>query len=90
MSTEIKDGGAVYPVVTKAEARTEYIENERYVHVTTFTNVGGMTLRDWLAGQALSGLLCNDAEVFIRDANRSTRIAYRIADAMLAAREVRP
>jgi len=46
--------------------------------------VPGMSLRDWFAGQALSGLLVTSREtsvsVYVKD-------AYNIADAMLAERE---
>lgn len=50
---------------------------------------GGMTLRDWFAGQALAGLAVNTAEA---DDLQWTKehgpiAAYEIADAMLAARE---
>jgi len=54
----------------------------------------GMTLRDWFAGQALSGLLAEpqpeDGEPELgvgRDyAAKAAQAAYRIADAMLAER----
>lgn len=51
---------------------------------------GGMTLRDWFAGQALMGLLaCGEAHN--EDTSPVTAAAsYYIADAMLAAREVQP
>ena len=42
----------------------------------------GMTLRDWFAGQALAGMLAAS----MREDNLSNR-AYRLADAMIAARE---
>lgn len=45
----------------------------------------GMTLRDWFAGQALAGLL-GDPERDMEDF-RWGRLAYRIADGALAARE---
>ena len=59
----------------------------------------GMTLRDWFAGQALAGILAHDASIdsampteSIRDTlTRTVECwairSYRIADAMLKARE---
>lgn len=54
----------------------------------------GMTLRDWFAGMALQGDLAGETEHFRTEAtNKHTREenlainAYRIADAMLKARE---
>ena len=49
-----------------------------------WTTKGGMTLRDWFAGQALAGMLArgttnDDAEVAVE--------AYSLADAMLEARK---
>lgn len=41
----------------------------------------GMTLRDYFAGQALVG--------FMVGTNEPAKVAYEIADAMLAAREVK-
>lgn len=49
----------------------------------------GMTLRDWFAGQALAGLMVRYDEhpntVF-----ECAKYAYEAADAMIAAREVKP
>jgi hypothetical protein len=46
----------------------------------------GMTLRDWFAGQALAGMLANP-DSWTGDRGVT---AYRYADAMLRAREVKP
>ena len=46
----------------------------------------GMTLRDWFAGQALANKFTEDET---SDENVA-RWAYRVADAMLAAREAKP
>jgi hypothetical protein len=48
----------------------------------------GMTLRDWFASQALAGLLRDGIDVF--DINVTANDAYKMADAMLRAREVKP
>lgn len=84
-SKKIDDGGPAFPC-----------NNEQFTHGNP--NVGnawsGLSLRDWLAGQALAGMLAmpehengnfhnNCGEAFIGPA----RYAYRMADAMLAARK---
>jgi len=48
----------------------------------------GMTLRDWFAGQALAGLLRDGIDVF--GVYATANDAYKMADAMLKAREVKP
>lgn len=52
--------------------------------------VPSMTLRDWFAGQAMQGLLaCGEADNE-HTSSVTAAASYRIADAMLAAREVKP
>jgi hypothetical protein len=46
----------------------------------------GMSLRDWFAGQALSGQLANRYQDQCSEGQHARR-AYDIADAMLAARD---
>ena len=53
---------------------------------------GGMTLRDWFAGQALAGVLANPAEGSwgTNEAPNAATNAYQMADAMLARRAKEP
>lgn len=46
----------------------------------------GMSLRDWFAGQALAGLLAHRVLKFNTE-DMAARVAYKFADAMLAARK---
>jgi len=60
--------------------------------VTFAADAKGMTLRDWMAGQAIAGLttlLPVDSKLddHMRRIDTLARNAYRIADAMLKARE---
>jgi len=51
------------------------------------TQEHGMELRDWFAGLAMQGLISNEGDTYdFRKTN--AEIAYRIADAMLKAREI--
>lgn len=53
-------------------------------------STGGLTLRDYFAGQALSGLLANpnyEGQAFSYRAGSIEADSYYIADAMLKARE---
>ena len=47
----------------------------------------GMTLRDWFAGQALAGCMAAEAPDVIYEEQGVAKRAYRIADAMLSARQ---
>jgi hypothetical protein len=55
------------------------------------TRCDGMSLRDWLAGQAIGGLITGRDWSFIPDAHEKmtawARAAYSVADEMLAERE---
>lgn len=77
-----QDGGPAFPVP----------QNENFV---ASDSGPGMSLRDWFAGQALTGYLANEhgayavvkASASPDDANRRFAItAYDLADAMLAER----
>ncbi len=71
----IDDGGPAFPVTHSGGVAGIPAENTTHF---------GMTLRDWFAGQALAGMLTatNDAPI-----TAYARDAYRMADAMLAARK---
>lgn len=76
----VNDGGPAFPVA----------ENHRVAADLPWT--GGMTLRDWFAGQALAGY-CANPVIFDRFGLLPENVApecYGIADAMLAQREKQP
>jgi len=77
--TQIKDGGPAFP----------FIQWRSPDGMISVKSTDGMSLRDHFAGQALVGLLSTystDEVAWEKVASRS----YGIADAMLAAREVKP
>ena len=47
---------------------------------------GGMTLRDWFAGQALAAIIQGDGAQFFNEFKLHAELAYLQADAMLAER----
>ena len=73
-----REGGAAFPIAT----------------IDGFSH-DGMSLRDWFAGQALAGMLTNGFMPYIGQSTEPTHwderdyigAAYRIADAMIAARQ---
>lgn len=52
-----------------------------------FLGHNGMSLRDWFAGQALSGCMAAEASDVIYEDRGVANRAYRVADAMLGERE---
>ncbi len=79
MSATTNDGGPAFPHFQFTE--TEEVE---------ILPQGGMSLRDWFAGQALAGIcapLYDDESPTIWKHREFAKGAYMFADAMLAARK---
>ena len=76
MSEEPNDGGPAFPVVAESSA----------AHGAAFR---GMTLRDYFAGQALSGFCANGTFGSATSDQTVARWAYEVADAMIQKREKR-
>lgn len=73
MSDEIKDGGPAFPLQS--------------IGPDFVPGYAGMTLRDWFAGQAISGACCPAPDGWSLPPQDHAAWAYEIADAMIAARE---
>lgn len=71
----------------KVEGITDTAERDRVYILARAEAVGGMTLRDWFAGQALQGMLANQHPYQAGDEYMFSRDAFKLADAMLKARE---
>jgi hypothetical protein len=50
----------------------------------------GMSLRDWFAGMALSGIMSNSGSFASMSDSQVAETSYSAADAMLAARKAKP
>lgn len=82
MSAQKPNGGPAFPTENNvtSDDPNEFLPQPGAWH--------GMSLRDWFAGQALIGLLGSGvAEKREQSSEVVAEIAYRNADAMLAARE---
>lgn len=77
-----KDGGPAFPVITPGFA----VEGGHIVYPQLES--WGMSLRDWFAGKALSGILGNHEIDF--NPKDAAEWAYKHADAMIVERERRP
>jgi hypothetical protein len=77
------DGGPAFPC--EAEVWLSNTEHPRWVT----QNVSGMSLRDYFAGQALTGMVlaCCIANSPLVGPETAAKGAYEFADAMLAARD---
>jgi hypothetical protein len=94
----INDGGSAFPQIEHGEI----VQDGCYVQ--KWWPEGGMSLRDWFAGQALASFAGDSRGVIVavgnnrtmghhtdmaeREARNCAEAAYAIADAMLAARLV--
>lgn len=73
----------VFPVIKSEPRKTEGFPGV-WVEIKS---VGGMSQRDWFAGQALAGLCANPSETFSQQSAKTIADwAYGQADAMLKAR----
>lgn len=73
-----KDGGPAFPGMN---------QSIQMIDGPMVTYAGGMTLRDYFAGQALAGILAK-GQTNDRDPKYLSATSYAIADGMLAARQV--
>ena len=76
--TRIDDGGPAFPT-----------DNEQQNGASSY-HYQGMGLRDWFAGQALTGLQASPNVSPSTPVKAMAEGAYRLADAMLAARKSVP
>ena len=76
----IDDGGPAFPTVILEDTPMLRLPDGTIRPVG-----GGMSLRDWFAGQALVGLLSSGGDDI--DANGYAKGAYVVADAMIAERK---
>lgn len=74
---KVNDGGPAFPHVYERMPQLGPNIEKRYTQ-------GGMTLRDWFAGQALAGRMARNTAY--RTWSDAAADAYEIADAMLAER----
>ena len=78
MSSPINDGGPAFP----------NFKTDPFSSKVEICPQGGMTLRDWFAGQALAGMLINyTTQKFGFCELTCAKGAYEFADAMLSARK---
>ncbi len=75
----IDDGGPAFGQVKS----TDYLVSS----TARIETVGGMTLRDWFAGQALAGMIRSHGDECDGYREYMAKNAYRAADAMIAARK---
>tara|TARA_Y100000310_G_scaffold254346_1_gene261409 strand:- start:2733 stop:2981 length:249 start_codon:yes stop_codon:yes gene_type:complete len=77
-----KDGGPAFPSNYTAKIPTE---DPEFTRTTTLWSPG-MTLRQYYAGQALSGILAG-RHVAMNEKDRGARLAFDWADAMIELEE---
>jgi hypothetical protein len=87
MSTTLFDGGPAFPVPVLADKDGNFISTHRWGEYM-MDGGGGMSMRDWFAGQAVVGLFAATADPNSSElsCDKAARLAYETADAMLAER----
>ena len=103
MNDQSKDGGPAFPEAFTVPAHSPTGSGTDYPHEAYVASRGGMSLRDWFAGQSLTAA-CQSAlhetssplgrggtEIRLRlDREEAANAAYEIADAMLRRRNRNP
>ena len=98
MSAKTNDGGTAFPMqdpqaihiyaLAQVEGITDTDERDRAYTAARALAVGGMTMRDYFAAKAMQAYFTDPNVGFGSDVvEAGARAAYRIADAMLKARE---
>ena len=76
---EINDGGPAFPTMSEVEIfRGRWVKELR--------PSGGMSLRDWFAGQAMQAYVATEGPASDDDGDFVANYAYEIADAMMKER----
>lgn len=83
MNNQTNDGGPAFP----SEIEVPNYRGSGAIGETITVKQRGMSLRDWFAGQALMAVFDYNTEAGVE--MNIARSAYRMADAMLKAREQR-
>lgn len=81
-----RDGGSVAMVESDSDGGPAFPVVRMPLDPDTILNRPGMSLRDWLAGMALQGILAADSETQSIGFDAAATMAYEHADAMLKAR----
>lgn len=77
--SKIDDGGSAFPQAQRL------FDNDTQSWIVM--SKGGMSLRDYFAGQTLSGWLASMTDVDCPQIDRVAVFSYKVADAMLEARK---
>ena len=85
MSNQINDGGPAFPL--GPTAGTKKPMQDGTLIVTHYGMEPGVTIRDYFAAAIMQGLMASQCEV---TDDPYPIYAYKIADAMIKAREVKP
>lgn len=86
MNTPINDGGPAFPATCSHEGIPLVVSYSK-------EQVSGMSLRDWFAGQALTGILAHSTtcnEQAWKSDTCAAEWSYSLADALIAARNPKP
>lgn len=78
MSTQHNDGGPAFPIAFQHRNESDGVIEQRWL---------GLSLRDYFAAQALIGMSVDNDVALFQKPEGCAEWAYKLADAMLRARE---